>query len=79
MKLPFGGVGGSGYGCYCGEPGFINFSHQKSVLIKSLGMEFLFKYVTMSLPVSCVSQIIDVVICLLSVGIWIVAMGSDMA
>lgn len=31
-RLPFGGVGGSGYGAYHGFAGFQEFSHQKSVL-----------------------------------------------
>ena len=41
--LPFGGVGGSGFGAYGGDGGFENFSHKKSVLVKSQGMEFVFK------------------------------------
>ena len=32
--LPFGGVGGSGYGRYHGKAGFLAFSNQKSVMIK---------------------------------------------
>lgn len=31
-SLPFGGVGSSGYGAYHGERGFLQFSHQKSIL-----------------------------------------------
>lgn len=31
--LPFGGVGHSGYGTYHGEAGFLEFSHQRSVLV----------------------------------------------
>ncbi len=33
--LPFGGVGGSGQGCYRGKEGFLNFSHRKSVFRQS--------------------------------------------
>ena len=31
---PFGGVGGSGMGCYHGEQGFLCFSHQKTIMQK---------------------------------------------
>ncbi|MBY0441420.1 MAG: aldehyde dehydrogenase family protein [Mycobacteriaceae bacterium] len=34
VKLPFGGVGPSGMGCYHGRWGFEEFSHRKSVLTK---------------------------------------------
>ena len=34
-NLPFGGVGDSGWGAYHGEPGYLRFCHQKSVLIQS--------------------------------------------
>lgn len=34
-RLPFGGVGDSGWGGYHGEQGFLRFSHQKSVLAQS--------------------------------------------
>ncbi|XP_069082459.1 aldehyde dehydrogenase family 3 member A2 isoform X2 [Pleurodeles waltl] len=37
--LPFGGVGHSGMGAYHGKHTFITFSHRRSCLIKSLGME----------------------------------------
>ena len=30
-RLPFGGVGESGYGCYHGYEGFLNFSNLKSI------------------------------------------------
>ncbi|HKW81424.1 MAG TPA: coniferyl aldehyde dehydrogenase [Casimicrobiaceae bacterium] len=33
--LPFGGVGASGYGAYHGERGFLAFSHQKPIFIRS--------------------------------------------
>ena len=34
-RLPFGGVGDSGWGAYHGEAGFLRFCHQKSVLVQS--------------------------------------------
>ena len=30
-RLPFGGVGQSGHGCFHGYEGFLNFSHLKSI------------------------------------------------
>lgn len=39
VALPFGGVGHSGMGCYHGKHTFDTFSHKRSCLIKSLGME----------------------------------------
>lgn len=44
MELPFGGVGDSGMGRYHGKAGFDTFSHQKSVLRKSLRVELPFRY-----------------------------------
>lgn len=38
-ELPFGGVGHSGMGAYHGKHTFDTFSHKRSCLIKSLGME----------------------------------------
>jgi len=38
-SLPFGGVGASGTGAYHGKHTFDVFSHKKSVMIKSLGLE----------------------------------------
>ena len=32
--LPFGGVGHSGQGCFRGEVGFWNFTHQKAIMVK---------------------------------------------
>ncbi len=34
-RLPFGGVGASGWGAYHGETGFLRFSHQKGVFVQS--------------------------------------------
>jgi len=39
-ELPFGGIGESGQGAYHGKHSFDVFSHKKSVMIKSLGLEF---------------------------------------
>ena len=35
-RLPFGGIGGSGFGAYHGRAGFNTFSFQRSVLKRSL-------------------------------------------
>lgn len=43
-RLPFGGVGASGHGSYRGKAGFDTFSHHKSVLEHSTGIDFAFKY-----------------------------------
>jgi len=37
--LPFGGVGGSGFGAYHGKHSFDVFSHHRAVMVKNLGME----------------------------------------
>ncbi|EPS57351.1 aldehyde dehydrogenase, partial [Genlisea aurea] len=42
--LPFGGVGGSGFGRYHGRYSFEAFSHEKSVLHRSLKMEMEARY-----------------------------------
>jgi aldehyde dehydrogenase (NAD+) len=42
--LPFGGVGGSGYGRYHGEYSFQTFSHLKSVLVKSTLFDLRARY-----------------------------------
>ncbi|MCL2860548.1 MAG: aldehyde dehydrogenase family protein [Oscillospiraceae bacterium] len=42
--LPFGGVGNSGMGSYHGKWGFDAFSHRKSVLNKSLAVDFKLAY-----------------------------------
>ena len=34
-RLPFGGVGASGWGAYHGETGFLRCSHQKGVYVQS--------------------------------------------
>ncbi|KAI8604213.1 aldehyde dehydrogenase family 3 member B1-like protein [Dissophora ornata] len=38
-SLPFGGTGPSGIGNYHGEKSFLAFSHERSTIIKNLGME----------------------------------------
>jgi len=40
-ELPFGGVGGSGYGAYHGERSFQVFSHEKAVFSKPLSIDTL--------------------------------------
>ena len=43
-KLPFGGVGASGFGSYHGEFGFKAFSHYKSIMSKPTWLELSTKY-----------------------------------
>ena len=42
--LPFGGVGESGMGAYKGERGFLNFSHGKAVMKRSLWPDIALRY-----------------------------------
>lgn len=42
--MPFGGVGGSGFGAYHGEESFWCFSHRKTILVKPGCIEFPLKY-----------------------------------
>lgn len=44
LTMPFGGVGNSGMGAYHGKYGFDTFSHKKSVMHRSLGMDVPFRY-----------------------------------
>ncbi|KAG0173659.1 Aldehyde dehydrogenase [Apophysomyces sp. BC1034] len=39
MSLPFGGVGASGMGSYHGDKSFYTFTHERSTMVKSSGME----------------------------------------
>lgn len=43
-KLPFGGVGHSGYGAYHGKTGFTTFSHQKAVVKKGTWLDVSLRY-----------------------------------
>lgn len=43
-NLPFGGVGGSGYGVYHGKYSFDAFSHRKSILKKSTALDLKKRY-----------------------------------
>lgn len=42
--LPFGGVGGSGFGRYHGKYSFDNFSHEKVVIMRSFFIDVWFRY-----------------------------------
>lgn len=42
-SLPFGGVGGSGMGSYHGIKSFDTFSYERSLMIKSSGLEMVMK------------------------------------
>lgn len=43
-ELPFGGVGESGIGAYHGKASFDSFSHSKSILNRSMGMDIPMRY-----------------------------------
>lgn len=43
-KMPFGGVGDSGMGCYHGKFGFDTFTHYKSVVNKSTSVDLTLRY-----------------------------------
>jgi aldehyde dehydrogenase (NAD+) len=43
-KLPFGGVGNSGFGNYHGKFGFDTFSHQKAMMFNSFWPDIPFRY-----------------------------------
>lgn len=43
-RLPFGGVGHSGYGCYHGKSGFDTFSHYKSITRKATWLDIPLRY-----------------------------------
>jgi aldehyde dehydrogenase (NAD+) len=43
-ELPFGGVGGSGMGCYSGEHGFRTFSHMKAVMKRAWWPDVALRY-----------------------------------
>lgn len=43
-KLPFGGVGNSGFGSYNGKHGFDTFSHKKAVMHRSFWLDIKMKY-----------------------------------
>ncbi|MDF1574172.1 MAG: aldehyde dehydrogenase family protein [Bacteroidales bacterium] len=44
MNAPFGGLGASGMGSYHGKAGFLDFSHQKTIMIKAMWFELFLKY-----------------------------------
>lgn len=44
QDLPFGGVGTSGMGSYCGQAGFDTFSHLKAVMERSLALDVDIRY-----------------------------------
>lgn len=44
QDLPFGGVGTSGMGSYCGKAGFDTFSHLKAVMERSLALDVDIRY-----------------------------------
>lgn len=44
LYLPFGGIGGSGFGSYHGKKTFETFSHYKSVLVNKCWLDLPFRY-----------------------------------
>lgn len=44
QDLPFGGVGNSGMGSYCGQAGFDTFSHLKAVMERSFALDIDIRY-----------------------------------
>ena len=44
IHMPFGGVGNSGHGASHGYQGFLNFSHQRSELLQSAGIDVPLRY-----------------------------------
>ena len=43
-EMPFGGVGGSGFGAYHGKYSFDTFSHYKPIMIKSTTVDLPMRY-----------------------------------
>lgn len=44
QDLPFGGVGNSGMGAYCGQSGFDTFSHLKAIMKRSFALDLDVRY-----------------------------------
>jgi aldehyde dehydrogenase (NAD+) len=55
--LPFGGVGESGMGTYHGRAGFECFSHQRSVLRRSLAIDPAFRYPPPKAPLETLKRV----------------------
>jgi aldehyde dehydrogenase (NAD+) len=56
--LPFGGVGDSGMGSYHGRAGFDCFTHQRSILKRSLAIDPSFRYPPPGLPLETLKRIL---------------------
>jgi len=56
-KMPFGGVGNSGFGGYHGEHSFYLFSHKKSIVKKPFFMDVPLRYPPYKLPESLVKKL----------------------
>ncbi|MCU0780359.1 MAG: aldehyde dehydrogenase family protein [Akkermansiaceae bacterium] len=56
--LPFGGLGESGMGRYHGRAGFECFSHQRSVLRRSLAFDPRFRYPPVKLPLAALKRVL---------------------
>lgn len=58
-RLPFGGVGSSGYGAYHGKFGFDTFSHRKSILKRGNWLDPSLRYPPYSGKLKLISRILD--------------------
>ena len=61
ITLPFGGVGGSGMGCYHGEESFRTFTHYKSVLHRSIRFDNSKKYAPYRTPLKYLKQVMRLI------------------
>lgn len=56
-RIPFGGVGQSGFGAYHGKSSFDLFSHQKGIIKKSKWLEAPLRYPPYNLPMKLVKKV----------------------
>jgi aldehyde dehydrogenase (NAD+) len=56
-RLPFGGVGASGYGAYHGKTTFSTFSHQKSVVKRATWIDLPIKYAPYSKKIKWINML----------------------
>ena len=56
-RLPFGGVGNSGYGTYHGRWGFETFSHRKACVYKPFSMDIPLRYAPYKNKLKCIKKV----------------------